>query len=226
MRFSENLIKNFINNCLYIFILGIKKCYMKKKVLLSLWFGLLIAAIGFLFWHNEFKYSLPTPIPKNYHKVAMGSAIHLSQCCAFDSKPVFFHFFNPDCPCSRFNVPHVTELIKKYGNQVNFKIVVLNTKKTFTISEIQEKFGAQIPVYFDEGIAKKCGVISTPQAVLLDPLHNLYYRGNYNKTRYCTDAATNYAQMAIESLLGQEKSRSFNAFALRAYGCSLPNCTK
>ena len=56
--------------------------------------------------------------------------------------------------------------------------------------------------------------------------HNLYYRGNYNKTRYCTDAESNYAQMAIDSLLKQNNSPSFNALALRAYGCSLPNCTK
>lgn len=199
---------------------------MKKTILLSLWFTFLFASIGFLFWQNEFKYSLPTPVPKNFHAIAMGSTIDLSQCCAFDNKPVFFHFFNPDCPCSRFNVPHVSELIRKYGDQINFKIVVLNKQKIFSIEEIQKKFGAQIPVYFDEGIAKKCGVISTPQAVLLDPSHHLYYRGNYNKTRYCTDTKSNYAQMAIDSLLKQNNSPSFNALALRAYGCSLPNCTK
>ncbi|MDR6763585.1 thiol-disulfide isomerase/thioredoxin [Flavobacterium sp. 2755] len=199
---------------------------MKKKILLALWFTLLLFSVGYLFWQNEFKYSLPTPIPKNYHAIAMGSKVDLSQCCAFDNKPVFFHFFNPDCPCSRFNVPHVSDLIKKYGDKVNFKIVVLNKKKTFSIEEIQQKFGAAIPVYFDEGIAQKCGVISTPQAVLLDADHNLYYRGNYNKTRYCTDAESNYAQMAIDSLLKQNNSPSFNALALRAYGCSLPNCTK
>lgn len=199
---------------------------MKKTLLLGLWLTLIFASIGFLFWQNEFKYSLPTPIPKNYHNIAMGSKIDLTQCCAFDNKPVFFHFFNPDCPCSRFNVPHVNELIRKYGDKVNFKIVVLNNKRGFSIKEIQEKFGAVIPVYFDVNIAAKCGVISTPQAVLLDADHNLYYRGNYNKTRYCTDAATNYAQMAIDSLLKQNNSPSFNALALRAYGCSLPNCTK
>ncbi|MFB9080545.1 TlpA family protein disulfide reductase [Flavobacterium procerum] len=199
---------------------------MKKKIFLGLWFSLLFAAIAYLFWQNEFQYSLPTPIPKNHHKVALGSKIELAQCCVFDNKPVFIHFFNPDCPCSRFNVPHVSDLIKKYKNQVNFKIVVLNKEKTFTIKEIQDKFNAEIPVYFDQEIAVKCGVFSTPQAVLLDAGHNLYYRGNYNKTRYCTDAESNYAQMAIDSLLKKINAPSFNALALRAYGCSLPKCTK
>lgn len=199
---------------------------MAKKLLLGLWFSLLVAAISVLFWQNEFKYSLPTPIPKNYHDIAMGSRIDLGPCCAADNKPVFVHFFNPDCPCSRFNVPHVSDLIKKYGDKINFKIVVLNKQKNFTIEEIQKKFDAKIPVYFDDGIAKKCGVFSTPQAVLIDASHNLYYRGNYNKTRYCTNADSNYAQMAIDSLLDKTNAPSFDALALRAYGCSLPKCTK
>lgn len=199
---------------------------MLKKLLLGLWFSLLLFAILVLFWQNEFKYSLPTPIPQNYHEIAMGSRVDLGKCWAANNKPVFIHFFNPDCPCSRFNVPHVSELIKKYNDRINFKIVVLNKQKNFTIEEIQKKFGAAIPVYFDAAMAKKCGVFSTPQAVIIDPSQNLYYRGNYNKTRYCTNADSNYAQMAIDSLLKQTKSPSFDALALRAYGCSLPKCTK
>jgi hypothetical protein len=198
---------------------------MVKKLLLVLWFALLVVAISALFWQNEFKYSLPTPVPQNYQDIAMGSKIDL-KCCATDRRPVFIHFFNPDCPCSRFNIPHVSGLIKKYGDKINFKIVVLNKEKSFTIKEIQEKFDAEIPVYFDEGIAGNCGVYSTPQAVLVDASQNLYYRGNYNKTRYCTDAKSNYAEQAIDSLLSKTNAPSFDALALRAYGCSLPKCTK
>lgn len=198
---------------------------MLRKLLVGLWMLLLCVAISVLFWKNEFKYSLPTPIPKNYQEIAMGSKIDL-KCCITDSRPIFIHFFNPDCPCSRFNIPHVSSLIKKYSDRINFKIVVLNKEKIFSIAEIQSKFDAKIPVYFDENIAKSCGVFSTPQAVIMDGSRNLYYRGNYNKTRYCTNAESNYAQMAIDSLLKQTKTPSFDALALRAYGCSLPKCTK
>jgi hypothetical protein len=198
---------------------------MRRKILVGLWISLLFCAISFLFWQNEIKYTLPTPIPQNFHQIAIGNKVDL-KCCITDNRPVFIHFFNPNCPCSRFNIPHVSGLIKKYGDRINFKIVVLNKKKNFTIEEIQKKFDAKIPVYFDESIAKNCGVFSTPQAVIVDPSHNLYYRGNYNKTRYCTNADSNYAQMAIESLLKQTKTPSFDALALRAYGCSLPKCSK
>jgi len=123
-------------------------------------------------------------------------------------------------------VPHVSSLIKKYEDKIDFKIVVLNKEKNFTVAEIRDKFGADVPVFFDEAIAKKCGVYSTPQAVLIDGSQKLYYRGNYNKTRYCTDASSNYAQMAIDSLLSQNYIPSFDALALKSYGCSLPKCTK
>ena len=199
---------------------------MKRKLLLGLWLSFLFVAISALFWRNEYKYSLPTPIPKNHHDVAMGTHIDLGKRVAIKNKPVFIHFFNPDCPCSRFNVPHVSGLIKKYGDKIDFNIVVLNKEKDFTITEIQNKFDAVVPVFFEEEIAEKCGVFSTPQAVLIDASQNLYYRGNYNKTRYCTDAETNYAQMAIDSLLSQNNFPSFDALALRSYGCSLPKCTK
>ena len=199
---------------------------MKRKLLLALWLTFLFAAILALFWNNEFKYTLPTPVPKNHHAVAMGSHIDLEKKVAVNSKPIFIHFFNPDCPCSRFNVPHVSELIKKYGDKIDFNIVVLNKEKNYTIAEIQSKFDADVPVFFDEEIAKKCGVFSTPQAVLVDASQKLYYRGNYNKTRYCTNEDSNYAQMAIESLLNKNTSPSFDALALRSYGCSLPKCTK
>ncbi|WP_426485173.1 peroxiredoxin family protein [Flavobacterium sp. 2] len=198
---------------------------MKRKLLLGLWLSLLFAAISVLFWKNEFQYSLPTPIPKDYLAVATGTKIDL-KCCTVDQKPVFIHFFNPECPCSRFNAPHVSELIKKYGDRVNFKIVVINNEKSVSIEEIQKKFDAKIPVYFDREIAKSVGVFSTPQAALIDSSQKLYFRGNYNKTRYCTDSETNYAQQAIESLLRHTNAPSFDALALRAYGCSLPKCTK
>lgn len=199
---------------------------MKRKLLLGLWLTFLFGTILVLFWENEYKYSLPTPIPKNHHDVAIGTHIDLEKRTSKKSKPVFIHFFNPDCPCSRFNVPHVSGLIKKYGDRIDFEIVVLNKEKNFTVAEIQSKFGADIPVFFDEAIAEKCGVFSTPQAVLLDASQNLYYRGNYNKTRYCTNADSNYAQMAIDSLLNQNYNPTFDALALRTYGCSLPKCAK
>jgi thioredoxin family protein len=198
---------------------------MRKGVLI-IWLALLFSGIIALFWYNEWVYALPTPVPKNYKAVHSGETINLSPgFISKDSKPVFLHFFNPDCPCSKFNIPHFKSLVKQYSNEVNFAIVVMS-KKQYTAKEIQEKFGLSTPVLFDTAIAIACGVYSTPQAVLLDASHKLYYRGNYNRSRYCADPKSNYAQMAIEGLLHNNYNLNFNQLALQAYGCRLPNCTK
>lgn len=197
-----------------------------KKTLIIAWLIVLFSGIAYIFWVTDLKYSLPTPIPKEYHPVTTGTTINLAgKLPAAADKPVFLHFFNPDCPCSRFNIPFFKSLVKKYNDRVSFAIVVLNNH-AYTAKEIQDKFDLRVPVAFDSTLAAACGVYSTPQAVLLDANHRLYYRGNYNKSRYCTDPSSNFAQMAIDSLFGQIPKPVFASYALKAYGCQLPVCTE
>jgi hypothetical protein len=197
-----------------------------KKVMVVIWLMLLLSAIGALFWYNEWVYHLPTPVPSNYKPVSQGKIIKLNGLLEADhSKPLFIHFFNPDCPCSRFNISNFKSLVKQYGRKVNFVVVVMNNKY-YTAKQIQDKFDLNIPVLFDASIATSCGVYSTPQAVLLDSERKLYYRGNYNSSRYCTDEKTSYAKMAITGLLNDHSKLIFDQLASRAYGCRLPNCNR
>ena len=195
-----------------------------KKGLVIFWLSLLFAAICSLFWYNDWIYQLPTPVPKDYHPVSNGKFISLNGAMNNgNDKPVFLHFFNPDCPCSRFNIKQFNALMKQYGNEVDFRVVVMS-HKSFTTESIQQKFDLDIPISFDASLAKACGVYSTPQAVLLDKDHHLYYRGNYNVSRYCTDEKTSFAKIALEGVLKQERNPRFSSLALQAYGCSLPGC--
>jgi thiol-disulfide isomerase/thioredoxin len=197
-----------------------------KHLAVFTWLGFLFIAIATLFWYNEYRYQLPTPLPENYHVVSNGSVIQVPKSLKTSgNKPVFLHFFNPDCPCSRFNMPHVASLIKQYGKDVEFTVVVVNNER-YSARQIQERFGISVPVSFDTALASLCGVYSTPQAVILDKDRQLYYRGNYNKNRYCTDKKTNYAQIALDDLIAQRQTGFFDKFALTAYGCELPQCTK
>jgi len=198
---------------------------MMKKILVIIWLLFLFSAVAALFWYNELVYHLPTPLPANYRSVNRGSVIKLKMPFLFDAaRPVFLHFFNPSCPCSRFNIANFKLMVKQYNNRVNFVIVVMSDKH-YTVKEIQEKFDLNIPVSFDPSTAVACGVYSTPQAVLLDTIRKLYYRGNYNNSRYCTDEKTSFAKFAIEGLLNDRSKLVFSPLALRAYGCTLPNCT-
>jgi len=198
-----------------------------KKTFVFIWLAILLSTISYLLWHEDWKYTLPTPVPPDYQAARPVDGHSLSaRINAEDNKPVFLHFFNPACPCSRFNMPHFKSLVQKYGEQLSFAIVVMSDKKKYTADEIRDKFDLDIPVFFDRAIADSCRVYSTPQAVILDTKRRLYYRGNYNKSRFCEDKNTNYAQMAIDSLLDNSTHLITDKAALKSYGCSLPNCTK
>lgn len=193
---------------------------------MATWLLLLLGAIVAYFWYNEWIYKLPTPVPENYQVVKTGTVINVPATSGCrPHKPVFLHFYNPDCPCSRFNMPHFKSLVNQFGNDIQFVIVPVTHKK-MTAQEIQQKFDLDVPVLFDTTLAQACGVYSTPQAVLLDADRQLQYRGNYNRSRYCTDRKTEYARMAINKLLHNNAAVIFDQFALKAYGCQLPICTK
>jgi len=196
-----------------------------KKWIAGIWLAVLTLTIASFFWFNQLVYSMPTPVPDNYKNVENGTKISTGSKLQFaTNKPVFLHFFNPDCPCSRFNITHFKKLVKNYGDSLNFAIVIMS-HKGYTAKDIQTRFGLYIPVVQDDNLAKTCGVYSTPQAVLLTSDKTLYFRGNYNKDRYCSDEKTSYAKLAIEELLQHKKSANIEPLALLAYGCKLPNCT-
>ncbi|MFC5412264.1 thioredoxin fold domain-containing protein [Larkinella bovis] len=167
---------------------------------------------------------MPTPVPETYKPVKTGTVIALNNFVNLPAKkPVLLHFFNPDCPCSRFNKAHFKSLVRHYSPQVDF-VVVVQSSKRWSVADIQRKLDLNLPVLFDKTLATACGVYSTPQAVLLDDQHRLYYRGNYNRSRYCTDEKTSYAKRALNELLQRNSVPVFDRIALTAYGCSLPYC--
>ena len=199
-----------------------------KNWLFAFWLLIIASGIAYLFWYHEWKYSLPTPVPVNYHAVNTGARVFIKDIPGLEQndKPLFLHFFNPDCPCSRFNITHFKSLVKEYGTQLNFAVVALTPKGLYTDEDIKRKFGLSIPVVFDSSYAASCGVYSTPQAAIINTDHCLFFRGNYNKSRYCTDKKSNYAQMAIDSLLAQHQQPHFGLAATKSYGCTLPTCTR
>jgi thiol-disulfide isomerase/thioredoxin len=193
-----------------------------RKLLLACWLTAIFGGICSLFWYNEWRYSLPTPHPDNYNDVKIGEHINLSRVITHNpDKPLLIHFFNPDCPCSRFNMPHFKSLVKKYRDNLDFAVVVINKSSQYTPGEIKEKYDLNVPVLCDSTIAASCGVYSTPQAAILDAGSNLYFRGNYNRSRYCTDANSEFVKMAIDSLLNSNTKPLFSQFALKAYGCQV-----
>lgn len=194
---------------------------MRNKILAFLLIATSFIGIVILFWQQELQYQLPTPIPQGYKGVNTGTLIQLPDQIQ-NTKPVLIHFFNPECPCSRFNIQHFLTLARRYQKEISFYAIVTQEEDVEAAQKLMES--EPIPVLTDTGrqLAKACGVYSTPQAVLLDRANTLYYRGNYNRARYCTEKKTSYAEIAIESLIANHATPVFDTLATRAYGCQLP----
>lgn len=185
---------------------------------------LIITSIGAIFWYQTWIYSLPTKLPADYKVINKGTLIKLDQHISIErGKPVFIHFFNPDCPCSRFNLKEFKSLALNKSSEASFVVVVLSPRK-ISAEEVKRKFDFDMPVILDKALARECGVYSTPQAVILDNEYRLHYRGNYNESRYCTNKETSFARIALDQLKNERSNFSFNPSALMAYGCSIENC--
>jgi hypothetical protein len=184
---------------------------------------LILSGIAALFWQQELQYARPTPVPAGYVAVLPGERVVVPVAAGAVRKPVLLHFFNPDCPCSRFNLKHVKQLAQRYAGTVTF-LAVVPARFAAQTRELGRRYDLPMPVVADgrEQLARACGVYATPQAALVDTSGTLYYRGNYNKSRYCTTPHSNYAQMAIDSLLAGTPSPTFSDLATTAYGCELP----
>ncbi|MFM1872576.1 MAG: hypothetical protein RL398_1998 [Planctomycetota bacterium] len=181
-----------------------------------------LAATVAVFWHRDVKYSLPTPVPEAHAPPAIGSRPTIDAALAAlgvaqDRRPTLLHFYNPDCPCSRFNRDHLQSLVRKYGERVRFVAVVESPQPDGVDSGLP-----MTHVGDAEGtIAAAFGVYSTPQAVLLDAEGTLQFRGNYNTSRYCSEPATEFARLAINALL-VGAAPQLDARAAIAFGCELP----
>jgi hypothetical protein len=186
---------------------------------------ILLVAEAAVFWTQDWRYNLPTPKPAHLLQGAPGETLELPAelqqiRTSIPGGLVLLHFYNPDCPCSRFNLDHVQRLALQFRGRVAF-VAILQTDPTDAQVGRREsrRLGFRAVMDLDGKIAAACGVYSTPQAVILDADGRLLFRGNYNLSRYCTSPATEFARLALE--VGVE-GRAVPQFPAAAHGCPLP----
>ncbi|MBK6606967.1 MAG: hypothetical protein IPO06_00050 [Leptospiraceae bacterium] len=173
-----------------------------------------------------------TPIPKEYQSIEIGTRIHFDDPRIPSGQAMFIHFSNPSCGCAQFIKKHFIELVKDFSSQVQFIVVVEAENQQLITQEIQDltdklQLAATNVIFLQDvngNLAKKVGVYSTPQAVILDSEQKLFFRGNYNASRYSTNTKTQYAYLALNGLL--EKKSPEKLKAGYAIGCVLPTNLK
>lgn len=208
-------------------IIKIKQVKSNKPVYKIIFFATFavfaLTVIGYLFWVRELQYLAPTPVPNDYIEVKVMNKVNLEEALgASNGKPFYIHYYNPYCPCSKFNYGYYEYLVRKHGDKFNMYLVIREMDRD-VLEDIKSKVFTNITVLVDEKgeIAKQTGVYSTPQAVLLNQDYTLYFRGNYNSSVFCTQKATNYAEMAIDSIMAGKPAPDFGYFATTSYGCKL-----
>jgi hypothetical protein len=184
-----------------------------------------LAAVGVAFWELDLKYSAPTPRPAAFAEVERGASLalptDLERFVRSAPGPTLLHFFNPDCPCSRFNLEHVIELSRRFEGKARVLAVLADGEDAHAaVDELREHFPARVDVGGE--LAEELGVYSTPQAAIVGPDLRLYWRGNYNRTRYCRERESEYARLALEAALAGRPAPEFDERATLAYGCELP----
>ena len=185
-----------------------------------------LALIGFIAWEQEYQYTLPTPKPVHLKDIRLGDRVDLSFLPGRTiPKNTYIHFYNFECPCSRFNIKEFQSIVRQYSGQVNF-IAVLQAgeENPGVLQQFEEKYGLGIKTILDKSgeIAHALGVYSTPQVVILKS-DTIFYKGNYNRARFCLSKNTKFAELALTALLSNKTLPDFPAVAGIAYGCELPS---
>jgi hypothetical protein len=198
---------------------------LAKKIAAILTILLGSLGIAYIFWHQDLQYRVPTPPPPQFVPVshvelhALPVTIQIKP-----NKPyTLLHFFNPDCPCSRFNLRHLRQLQHEYRDFIN--VVLIVTAWADTVKALQMvDFASQMIVDYGLRLSKACGVYSSPQAVLFGPSGRSLYKGNYNTSRYCEHKETQFVRIAIKSNL-EGRRNPLLAIDQKAYGCTFYQCT-
>jgi len=194
-----------------------------KKIALIVILSMILVSIAGIFWYQEMQYLMPTPVPVGHKVIQPEEDIHYDTALIPQQhkRPKLLHFFNPDCPCSRFNLKHFQALNKEYNNSIDFYVVVESEDKVEPAKRLINN-DVTIVVDSNKKLASACGVYSTPQAAIIQTSNRLYFRGNYNRSRYCTNKESNFVQMALDSLVANKRPPIFNELATNSYGCSIP----
>lgn len=185
---------------------------------------LLFGTVWGIFINFEKQYDEPTPIPNNYKEVPLLSSVSLPF-LESNKKPTLIHFFNPNCTCSKFNFEHFKFLSRKYESTINFVVAIhLKEDESYDLNSIKNEFGSTVQVINDSSkeIAEQLGVYATPQAVIINENSQVYYRGNYNKARFCTSKPTNFVELSLMAVLNKQELPIFDEKATIPYGCALP----
>lgn len=195
-----------------------------KNVLVITIMMLIFTCIAYVFWKEEFRYlldienSVELYDPENY-MLLKDVGINIGE------KPVFVHFFDPNCKYSVINIEHISSIFTSYSHDIDLYLVI-NADALDEGHELIEKHNlpksTKVLMDPDGAISSICGVNSTPRAVIFNTDNSLYFEGNYtNGFTFC--GANNIKQsIPAQALNFKLKGLSLPLYPLvSGYRCEL-----
>lgn len=143
------------------------------------------------------------------------------------SKPIsVVHFWDPDCPCSRFNEVHFKKIISDYADKnVHFSIVVSGSNET-----VRNQRKEQARKIFNHAAVKKVhsdwsmqkGPPSSPAVGVINRNGELVYFGPYSLGARCAPDENKFVETVLDGLDTSKKSATKKQLNTLAVGCFCP----
>ena len=136
------------------------------------------------------------------------------------------HFWDPDCPCSRFNEVHVKKIISSYiAKNVQFTIVV----KGGTAEARHEHMRLAQQVFQDSAVKEirsdwpvQNGPPSSPAVAVINRQGQLVYFGPYSLGARCAPDKGKFVETVLDKLDSEKNSASKKQLNTLAVGCFCP----
>lgn len=127
------------------------------------------------------------------------------------------HFWDPDCPCSRFNERHVNSIVATFrGRGVRFLVVARNGG-TLTGAALQARaqaaFGRDVRLVAAAPRSVAELTPSSPATAILDAHGQLAYFGPYSSGALCTAGTGAFVEKVLDQLLAGHNPQQWNTWA-------------
>jgi hypothetical protein len=187
---------------------------------LGLAWGLLaawLAATAVAFWWFEYQHVRAFNDPQGRGTAVLFDSAALSAGLAAASSgaaPTLVHFWDPSCPCSRLNAPHVRELMETYRTRgIEFVVAV----PPGSIERARRAYpGASV---VSAASLQQALPPSAPAAAVLEAGGELAYFGPYSVGAFCTSGSGAFVERALDAVLAGDNPRQLNTLAV---GCFCP----
>ncbi len=173
---------------------------------------LVTAAAGF--WHWSIRYAIPVEPPKG-QEAASRIPDRLKGMLS-SARPTVFFAWNPDCPCTAADEPHVRDLMKRWP-ELGWVVVAPEAEQD------REARKRGLKGRFAAGAAGDLGLWAAPAALIADPDGRVLYRGGINAFRFCTREDGQLVRLVLEDL---EAGRPPRLDSGPFYGCPIPGARR